>query len=139
MERGGATGDCACIWPHVSLPLPHRRAVVPVQVESYVVQKYIENPYTIGGTLAPCYGMRACTHVWGAHGGLRSAAAGKKFDMRVYALVTSYSPLTVWLYRTGFGRFSNTRYTVDRGDVDNLCACVRAAADACVCSVYLGM
>jgi tubulin polyglutamylase TTLL9 len=47
---------------------------------------------------------------------------GKKFDMRVYALVTSYAPLTVWLYRTGFGRFSNTRYTVDRENVDNLCA-----------------
>lgn len=61
-----------------------------------MVQKYIENPYTIGG---------------------------KKFDMRVYALVTSHSPLTVWLYRTGFGRFSNTRYTVDKDDVDNLCAC----------------
>ena len=47
--------------------------------------------------------------------------AGKKFDLRIYALVSCQSPLTVWLYRTGFGRFSNTRYTVDNSKIDNLC------------------
>jgi tubulin polyglutamylase TTLL9 len=56
------------------------------QAEAYVAQRYIANPYTIGG---------------------------KKFDLRLYALVTSFSPLTVWLYRSGFGRFTFTRY---RGD-----------------------
>lgn len=49
---------------------------------------------------------------------------GKKFDLRIYALVSCQSPLTVWLYRTGFGRFSNTRYTVDSSKIDNLCMCV---------------
>ncbi len=30
--------------------------------------------------------------------------------MRIYALVTSYSPLTVYLYRSGFARFTHVRY-----------------------------
>ena len=54
------------------------------QAETYIVQRYIHNPYLVGG---------------------------KKFDMRIYALVTSYAPLTVWLYRSGFCRFTNTRYS----------------------------
>lgn len=62
------------------------------QIEAYVVQKYVSNPYLIGG---------------------------KKFDLRVYALVTSYSPLTVWVYRTGFTRFSASRYSSDPSDIVN--------------------
>ena len=52
--------------------------------ETYVVQRYIANPYLV---------------------------AGRKFDIRMYALVTSYNPLTVWLHRSGFCRFSSTRYS----------------------------
>jgi hypothetical protein len=64
-----------------------------------------------------------------------AVVAGKKFDLRIYALVTAYSPLTVWLYRTGFGRFSNTRYTMDRSKLDNLCACVRCERTCIVASL----
>lgn len=96
------------------------------QAESYVVQKYIENPYTIGGVRAAAslHPSRDIVFFSRCHCMWCCVRAGKKFDMRVYALVTSYAPLTVWLYRTGFGRFSNTRYTVDRDNVDNLCTCV---------------
>lgn len=61
-------------------------------VEAYVVQKYLAAPYLIGG---------------------------KKFDLRIYALVTNYAPLTVWIYRSGFTRFSASRYSTDSSDIVN--------------------
>jgi tubulin polyglutamylase TTLL9 len=63
------------------------------QAETYIVQRYIHDPYTIGG---------------------------KKFDLRLYVLVTSYTPLVVWMFRQGFARVSNTRYGGSNVDHDNL-------------------
>lgn len=59
-------------------------------VEAYVVQRYIQYPYLIGG---------------------------KKFDMRLYCLVTSFSPLKVYHYRRGFARFTNSRYSSKIEDI----------------------
>lgn len=60
--------------------------------ETYVVQKYIYNPLLLGG---------------------------KKFDLRVYALVTSYNPMTVYLCRTSFARFTHVRYSHNPEDLSN--------------------
>ena len=60
------------------------------QAEAYIVQRYIDNPLLIGG---------------------------RKFDLRLYALVTSYQPLDVWIYRSGFARFAHERFS--RGDLEN--------------------
>ncbi|SYZ64327.1 tubulin_tyrosine_ligase (plasmid) [Leishmania braziliensis MHOM/BR/75/M2904] len=50
---------------------------------SYIVSRYISNPLLIGG---------------------------KKFDLRLYVLVTSYKPLVAYLHEDGFARFCATRY-----------------------------
>lgn len=60
---------------------------------TYVVSKYLENPYLI---------------------------CEKKFDLRIYILVTSFHPLKVWLFKQGFCRFCNEKYSVDVNEIDNI-------------------
>lgn len=54
--------------------------------EPLVVQRYIKEPLLI---------------------------SGYKFDLRIYALITSFQPLEVFLYKEGFARFSSEKFTLD--------------------------
>ncbi len=60
--------------------------------ELYIAQRYVMNPLLIGG---------------------------KKFDLRIYALVTNYNPMTIYLYKTGFARFTHHWYTSIVEDISN--------------------
>lgn len=43
----------------------------------------------------------------------------KKFDIRMYVLVTSYSPLKAYIYQHAFCRFCTVEYSLDPGDLSN--------------------
>lgn len=68
-----------------------RWAQMPLR-EAYVISRYVDNPLLIGG---------------------------KKFDLRIYVLVTSYRPLKAYQYVHGFARFCNAKYTTELNDLDN--------------------
>ncbi|KAG5442882.1 putative tubulin polyglutamylase ttll1 [Clonorchis sinensis] len=61
--------------------------------DSYVISRYIDNPLLIGG---------------------------KKFDLRLYILVTSFRPLKAYIYKLGFCRFCTVKYNTDVTELDNM-------------------
>jgi hypothetical protein len=64
------------------------------QADSYVAQRYIESPLLVGG---------------------------RKFDMRLYVLVTSYTPLKAWVHRGGFCRFTAGTNNIRSGGAVGVC------------------
>lgn len=42
-----------------------------------------------------------------------------QFDLRLYALVPSFTPLEIYLFRGGFARFTNSRYSNNPSDIAN--------------------
>ncbi|KAK9977195.1 hypothetical protein ABG768_019016 [Culter alburnus] len=63
------------------------------QGKAHVISLYIDNPLLIGG---------------------------KKFDLRLYVLVTSYRPLKCYMYKLGFCRFCTVKYTPSTSELDNM-------------------
>lgn len=58
----------------------------------YLISRYIDNPLLIGG---------------------------RKFDIRLFVLVTSFRPLKAYLYNEGFCRVCCERYTTDPDGIEN--------------------
>mmetsp|Transcript_3786 Transcript_3786/g.14369 ORF Transcript_3786/g.14369 Transcript_3786/m.14369 type:complete len:328 (+) Transcript_3786:681-1664(+) len=61
--------------------------------DQHVISKYISNPFLIGG---------------------------RKFDLRMYCLVTNYKPVKAYIYKHGFARFSAYKYTNDSRQLDDM-------------------
>jgi len=109
--------------------------------EPYISQRYIDHPtlsevssaLALGGSRSAGGCLMACScllrehwpsplsHLFAARTArtpvLASYGAKARSSTCIYALVSSYAPLTVYLYRSGFGQFTFHRFTLDEGEM----------------------
>ena len=64
---------------------------INLNISQFLISRYIENPHLINK---------------------------KKYDLRIYVLITSFSPLRIYLYNNGLVRFATEDYK--KGDFDNI-------------------
>jgi tubulin polyglutamylase TTLL1 len=86
------TGYNAKDGPDARWKTAEERKAENEKTESYIVSRYVQDPLLIGG---------------------------KKFDLRVYVVVTSYRPLRAFVSRLGFARFCSVSYSEAKADMDN--------------------
>ncbi|KAK3243678.1 hypothetical protein CYMTET_46683 [Cymbomonas tetramitiformis] len=97
-KKGG--GDCGGnVWIMKPIGLSRGRGIYLVDdiaavdyAEPMIVQRYLCNPLLVDGF---------------------------KFDLRLYVVVTSISPLEAFLCQEGFARFATQRYTLDKAEIGN--------------------
>jgi tubulin polyglutamylase TTLL4 len=69
-----------------------KNAVIPAHKKGFIISEYISNPHIIDE---------------------------KKYDLRIYVLVTSFNPLTIYIYEDGLVRFATVKYSLDPDSMDN--------------------
>ena len=70
-----------------TLQLDHSNRSKNLMSQSYVVQRYVPNPYLLDGL---------------------------KFDLRLYVVVTSCHPLTIFWHKEGIARFATQPYSINK-------------------------
>ena len=100
------TGYNAKDGPDARWKTAEERKAENEKTESYIVSRYVQDPLLIGG---------------------------KKFDLRVYVVVTSYRPLRAYVSRLGFARFCSVSYSEAKADMDNPFVHLTNGTFVCVC------
>ena len=72
------------------------------------------------GARAPSQASREEAHVVSRYVADPLLVGGKKFDLRIYVVVTSYRPLRAYISRLGFARFCNVKYEDASDDLGNV-------------------